>query len=72
MNTTFHEHRCYSPIHDAEMVRLSLFDKRGFEFFALIPSENGRKWRERRDKALDAIADAMQAGDVPGEIEVKP
>lgn len=68
--SAFHEARAYSPIHDAEMVRLSLYDTRGGEFFALVPSNRGTKWRERRNAILDAIDDAIMRGDPPGEVEV--
>lgn len=69
--STYTEYRAYSPIIDAEMVRLSMYDNRGGEFFALVPAYAPKKWRERRDEVLDAIMDAMEAGDHPGEVEIK-
>lgn len=68
---TFHEHRAYSVQHDAEMVRLSLVDARGGEYFAIVPAADGKAWRERRNAALDLIDEAMNAGAQPGQIEVK-
>lgn len=69
--TTYTEYRAYSPLHDAEVVRLSMYDARGGEFFALVPADAQKKWRERRDEALDTIMDAMDAGQFPGEVEIK-
>lgn len=70
--SAFHELRAYSPLYDAEVVRLSLFDKSGGEFFALVPNPNRKGWRDRRNLILDSIDDAMMRGDPPGEVEVKP
>lgn len=69
--TSFHELRAYSLLHDAEVVRLSLFDKSGGEYFALVPHLNGKGWRDRRNMILDRIDDAIVRGDPPGEVEVK-
>lgn len=69
--STYTEYRAYSPIIDAEQVRLSMYDDRGGEFFALVPAAGAKKWRERKDAALDAIMDAMDAGALPGEVEIK-
>lgn len=62
--------RFYSPDLDAEAVRLSMADGLGREFFAIVPSSIGRRWRECRDAALDAIEGAIDAGDQPGEVRV--
>lgn len=70
--TTFYESRGYSPLVDAVMVRLTVFDKPGREFFMMLPSENGRRWRERRTEALDAIQSAIAQGLEPGEVKVAP
>lgn len=68
MNGTYHEYRSYSPLHDAEMVRLSVFDARGAEYFMMLAA--GRKYRDRRLQALDDIDYAIQRGMQPGEVRV--
>lgn len=66
--TGYHEFRSYSPLHDCVMVRLSVFDARDAEFFMLIPEAAPKRYRERRDKALQdidyAIAQRMEPGQV--------
>lgn len=71
MTTGYHEFRSYSPLHDCEMVRISVFDERGAEYFQIIPASSPKRYRERRDKALDlidyAISQKMEPGMVVGE-----
>lgn len=71
MTGTYHEFVSYSPVHDCEVCRLSVFDSRGGEFYVIIPRENGRRWRERRAKALDDIDYAIARGMEPGQVIVK-
>lgn len=61
------EIRSYSPYHDTEMVRLSMTDGRG-EFFTLIPSGEGKTYRERRKTALETLTLAIEQGADPGEV----
>ena len=44
-------------------------DDRGGEFFAQIPADvPAKELRAKRETALDAIMDAMENGDQPGEV----
>jgi hypothetical protein len=67
---TFTEFRRYSAIHDCEMVRLSVGDRHGREFFMMLPAAEGKRWRERRNQALDDIQAAIDQGCEPGEVRV--
>lgn len=60
----------YSVIHDKDMVRLSLFDERGREFFMMVPAHEGKSYRERRTEALETIQSAMAAHLEPGQVRV--
>jgi hypothetical protein len=76
----YHEFRFWSPMLGCEALRLSVtggaaaaqFHGRGVvtqEYFAIIPAhETGRKYRDRRNAALDAIDAAIAAGREPGEV----
>ena len=68
--TDWCERRYYSTQHDAMMVRLSMVDERGQESYAVVPGKvrHPKKWTELRDEALDAIEDAIEAGQLPGEV----
>lgn len=68
--TTYSEFRHYSPLIDAEAVRISCWDSRGGEFWMLIPAADGRRYRERRNEALDAIAIAIADKLEPGQVQV--
>lgn len=65
----YQEFRAYSPTYGCEVSRFSMFDKNGAEFFIMLPTSAGKKWRETRTKAVEAIADAISRGDEPGEIK---
>lgn len=65
---SYSEFRHYSPVTDSEMVRLSVFDKRGAEYFCMIPALAPRKYRERRDKALGLIDYAIEHKMEPGMV----
>ena len=68
----FSEFRFYSPLTDQEMIRVSMSNERsnGFygEFFTIIPASDGRRYRERRDEALNLIMTAIESGLEPGEV----
>lgn len=68
--TQYVELRNYSALHDAEMVRLSMADGHGREFFMMLRFDEGRRWRDRRRKALDDIQAAIDLGCEPGEVRV--
>lgn len=50
------------------MIRLSMVDERNGEFFLFIPALDGKAYRERREKALETIQTAIEAGLDPGEV----
>ena len=63
------EIRFYCPMRDANMTRISMFDRRGGELFQVIPTApGGRARREARERALDAIEMAIEQGCEPGEV----
>lgn len=66
--STYQEMRFYSPVVGAPVTRLSMADARGQEYFATIPRNvSGKTYREAREKALDAIMEAMDERE-PGEV----
>lgn len=67
----FREFAFYSPFLDSEAVRLSVYDQRGSEFFMIVPMEDGKAWRKRRDEALGIIGEAIDAGLQPGEVRLR-
>lgn len=64
----YRELKFWDGMNDRKAVRLSVADERGGEFYMILPRENGRKWRERRDEALGIISEAMSLGLEPGEV----
>ncbi len=65
------EFRHYSIKHDKDMVRISMADSHGGEFFMLIDAEtSARRYRERRTEALSAIEYAIEMGMQPGMVRV--
>lgn len=74
MNLQYREYKFYSPEWDGQFVRISTTNPDHVgrtnpgEYFMLLPWNHGRKWREQRLKALEAIAEAVQAGYDPGEV----
>lgn len=73
MTRTYQEIRAYSPIHDCDVVRVSMADERCSEFFMQVPCPDGRRgWRVKRAAALQAIGEAIDGGLEPGEVLVSP
>lgn len=66
----FSEYEYYSVLHDAEVCRISVPDENGREFFAVVPLD-GKDYKGRRDKAMDAIVEAMRLGLRPGEVRAR-
>jgi hypothetical protein len=58
----------YSPLTDCEVIRLSMADERGQEYYAMLTETEGRAYREMRERAMAAILDAIDAEDAPGEV----
>lgn len=64
----FSEFRFWSPMLDAEAIRISMPGPLGVEFFRIVRAEDGRRYRERRDDTLNLIQSAIDAGLEPGEV----
>lgn len=64
--------RYYSPAHDCDCTRLSIFDGKGGEFFQTVPMTmgQGKAWREERERRLEQIEQAIDLGLQPGEVVV--
>lgn len=62
----YSEFRHWSVLYDKEMVRVSMAHKG--EYFVMVPADEGRRYRERRDRALEMIQAAITAGLEPGEV----
>jgi hypothetical protein len=58
----------WSTTHGAEVTRFSMADDLGQEFYAFVPSTEGATARRLRDKAADALEQAIERGLEPGEI----
>ena len=58
----------YSIVRDARVRRVMVADAHGREYYCEIP--DGRGWRVQRESALEAIAEAIERGDEPGQVEV--
>jgi len=67
----FYEFRFWSPVSGCEMARISMCDARAQEFFMHIEAGEGKAWRERRTKAVEAILEAMRQGLNPGEVRLQ-
>lgn len=64
--------RFWSPAHDCQAERLSMWDSQGGEFFVILPLRGSTKQNKmERQKALEAIADAIERGDQPGCVEMR-
>jgi hypothetical protein len=68
--STYQEFRHYSISRGGDAVRISVPDRDGQEYFAIIDAGYGKDYRERRDRALDRIEDAMARRAEPGEVVI--
>lgn len=67
--STYQALRLYSITAGCEILRVSMCDERGGEFFVQINADMGAKaLRQKKDEALDVIMDAMERGDEPGQV----
>jgi hypothetical protein len=66
----FSEFEYYSPIHDANVARVSVADNNGREFWMIVERDE-KGYRERRHEAIDACAEAIEAGCAPGEVRIR-
>ncbi len=65
MNFSEYEH--YSPTHDAMMVRVSVPDQNGREYWTLVKAD-GAGYRKRRSDAVELCCEAIAIGCDPGEV----
>lgn len=71
--STYQALRSYSPVHDCDVVRVSMGNEHGHELWMLIvDNEGARRFRAKRTAALDAIMEAIDLGCDPGEVRVEP
>ena len=63
----YSEFRCYSPMRDALISRISMADDRGAEFYVEIEGE-GAAYRRRKAEALEDLVEAIETGLPPGKI----
>ena len=65
----YHEYHYWCVYRDAYVARVSVVDKNGREFFQIV-TRDGRGYRERREKAVEACCDAIDQGCDPGEVRL--
>jgi hypothetical protein len=58
----------YDPSLDGEAVKVTGFSGHGAYTVTLLKGAEGRERRQQKEVALDAIEDAIEAGDAPGEV----
>lgn len=61
--------RAYDPYIDGVMLRISMANERGDEYFKRVPFPGAKEYKRARDEALDEIEEAMARGDDPGELK---
>lgn len=67
----YREFRFWSPLLGCDAARISMVDAQNQEHFAIIAADApGSVYRERRQKACEAIDAAISAGRDPGEVLV--
>lgn len=67
MSREYLEFRCYSPIYDCEVSRISMADDRGAEFWMEVQG-TGKAYREAKRDALDDLSEAIDMGLEPGKV----
>lgn len=63
---SLNEYHYWSPTLGCDAVRLSMTDDWGGEYFAILPADEGRGWRARRQEAVDKLLKAMTPEDEGG------
>ena len=56
----------FSVSHDSEICKISAFDENNQEYWSII--ETGKGFRDRREAALFAIMEHIEAGGKAGEV----
>lgn len=67
MRAVYSEYRVYSPVSDAQVVRISMADERGAEYWIQIQGE-GAGYRRAHSQALTDLMEAIEMGMEPGEV----
>ena len=67
MQRTYSEFRCYSPIQDCEISRLSMMDSHGGEFYIEVVG-TGKEYRRAKEEALADLMEAIDSGLFPGRV----
>lgn len=67
MTRLYAEFRCYSPLTDCEVSRISMADERGGEFWMEVTGE-GKAYRQAKEQALEDISEAIEIGLEPGKV----
>ena len=69
MPLTYSQIRYRTADYEHKLARISICDERGGEHFVVVHDNAGAKaFRERRDEAIELIADHIEAGYDPGEV----
>lgn len=66
------EFEYYSLAADGPVTRLSIFAPHRGVYAAVVPSCEGREWRETKAVVLDALVDAIEANAPPGLLTIAP
>jgi hypothetical protein len=56
----------WSPVTGDYAVRLSMWDRRGGEFYSIVPRVDGKAWEDIRIATLTLIQEAIDEGRDPG------
>lgn len=64
----YREYKYWSVITGGMVSRISVFDEHGAEYYMIVHIATKRSYRQDRETALLAIADAMRLGYDPGEV----
>ena len=68
MRVTQFQYWC--PTHGQEIIRISMADELGQEYYTVLTELDGRAGRDMREQAIEALASAIENGDEPGEVEI--
>ena len=68
--TSFSEYEYYCPLRDAYVARVSVADDHGAEYFMIV-ERDAKGYRERRENAIDACIEVIEAGCAPGEVRIR-
>lgn len=69
--SAYSEFRYYSPVRDRNEIRLSMTNANNEEYYFVLADEDGKRYRARRDTALEAISEAIAANLKPGRVLIR-